>query len=299
MWTYDFRIVTGRRFVIRETTITYESDGGGGEQHTPDLHLVVMSPQILFSKELPASGIVTIGRSSRCEAQIDDPLSSREHARIHIVRRHGPPSLLVEDVGSANGTLVRDTPILRGHRVPISPGDTVTIGSTVIMIEKGLPPVSVRRICSRSYFETRAAQECARAVGANASVAVARIRFNHGPPWTSVLPMIARCLPSPHVFAACGPRDYDALLVDLDTDEAARLMAELIDACGRSGLEGVVAVAHYPKDGRTLDALLARLDTITAPAREMPDAQVRPASATDPRSSPAVRGNVDDDTAGT
>jgi pSer/pThr/pTyr-binding forkhead associated (FHA) protein len=264
--TYGRRTAPGRHVVITETTITYETDAGRDEPDAPDLHLLVMSPQVLFSKALPASGIVTIGRSSRCEAQLEDPMSSREHARIHVVQRHGSSSLLVEDVGSANGTLLRERLILRGHRIPIALGDAVTIGSTVLMVLQGRSPVAVRRIWSRGYFENRLAEECARAVGVNASLALTRIRFDRGTVWTAVLPIVAGCLPSPHVFAARGSRDYDALLVDLGSDEVSRMMGDLVKACARSGLATQVAVAYYPEDGRSPDALLARLDEMTSSA---------------------------------
>lgn len=189
-------------------------------------------------------------------------MASREHARIHVMRADGASSVLVEDVGSANGTRVRDRPIPSRHRIPLTPGDTVTIGSTVVIVVKGEPPVSARRVWSRGYLEHRVTEECARGRGTTASLALVRIRFARGVAWTGAVPIVARWLPPPHVFATCGPHDYDALLVDVDHDEALQMAARVVTACRTAGLDVQVAVAHYPRDGRSLQELLACLDAM-------------------------------------
>lgn len=314
--TNDRRFPTGRLAVITETTTTNERDPNSVEREARALHLLVMSPQVLFSKELPPSGFVTIGRSSRCDTQIEDPMASREHARIHIKQGDGAPSLLVEDVGSANGTLVNERALLRGRRVPLSPGDAMSIGSTVIIFLQGRPPVSARRVWSRKYFDHRVAEECARGLRANASFALSRIRFNRGVLWTRVVPVVARWLPSPHVFAAGGPRDYDALLVDVDGNEVARLMADLVEACRESGMEAEVASAHFPEHGRFPGELLAHLQMALPPAQDRLEGSPQPSDPTgrprphaDPDTSPEMhrseatltalpRGDVDDETDG-
>src|SRR6185295_7367735 len=48
------------------------------------LHLLVMSTDAFFSQPLPPRGVVTVGRSSKCQVRVDDPLASREHAHIQI-----------------------------------------------------------------------------------------------------------------------------------------------------------------------------------------------------------------------
>lgn len=51
---------------------------------------------------LPASGVVVLGRGAHCELHLDDDSVSRQHARLHL------PSLEVEDLGSRNGTWLRE-----------------------------------------------------------------------------------------------------------------------------------------------------------------------------------------------
>ncbi len=67
---------------------------------------------------------VVIGRDAGCDIPIDDPSASRRHARFSLSSR----GLLVEDLGSKNGTIVNDalcTSKLLGN------GDRVQIGSTL------------------------------------------------------------------------------------------------------------------------------------------------------------------------
>src|SRR5450432_440351 len=109
----------GGQAVITETTITEDSDGGGSDKQ--GFHLLVMSPEVFSSQPLPASGVVTVGRSSRCMVQIDDGMASREHARIHLGSEGGVPVLTIEDAGSANGTRVRDSVIRPGSQRPSCP----------------------------------------------------------------------------------------------------------------------------------------------------------------------------------
>jgi transcriptional regulator with PAS, ATPase and Fis domain len=54
--------------------------------------------------DLPSSGEVSIGRAENNRVVIDHPSVSRQHARLSIGSR-----IRVEDLGSANGTFVRDT----------------------------------------------------------------------------------------------------------------------------------------------------------------------------------------------
>ncbi len=68
-----------------------------------------------------------VGRGAECEIRIDDPDVSRRHARL-VLREDG---LLVEDLGSKNGTLVDgvrvEGPTLAGPRARISFGGPVFV----------------------------------------------------------------------------------------------------------------------------------------------------------------------------
>jgi two-component system response regulator AtoC len=68
-----------------------------------DHELVVLVGEELRTFDLPAGVEVTIGRDEVNQVRIDHPSVSRRHA----VLRLGPP-IVVEDLGGANGTFVRD-----------------------------------------------------------------------------------------------------------------------------------------------------------------------------------------------
>jgi hypothetical protein len=68
-------------------------------------------------------GGATLGRGD-VEIQLDDPFASSRHARIS---RQGHV-LVIEDLGSTNGTYLNDEP-LRGPQ-PLHPGDRIRIGDS-------------------------------------------------------------------------------------------------------------------------------------------------------------------------
>ena len=190
--------------MITETTITEEDESGTSEPQ--GFHLLVMSLEVFWSQRLPASGVVTVGRSKKCEVQIDDAMASREHARIHIGSDGGVPVLTIEDVGSANGTRVRDTVIKPSEPAAILPGEAITVGSTVLMVMQDRPTTGLRRIWSHAYFEARVEDECVRAAKTRPPFALARIRFTGAAPWTRVTPVLARELGARTWWRATVPR---------------------------------------------------------------------------------------------
>jgi hypothetical protein len=72
--------------------------------------------------------VVTIGRLPECAVVLDDPNVSRRHAQL---RREGDSVLLI-DLGSTNGTKVNGV-LVRERR--LTPGDTVTVGTTTMRFE--------------------------------------------------------------------------------------------------------------------------------------------------------------------
>lgn len=76
------------------------------------------------------SGGLNIGRTSDNEIVVNDPLASRRHARLV----KGPEGLVIEDVGSANGTFVNGR---REQRVALRERDIVTIGNIDFLVQEG------------------------------------------------------------------------------------------------------------------------------------------------------------------
>ncbi len=77
---------------------------------------------LLQEIDLP-QGDTLVGRSANCQVTLDDPLVSREHARIRIQG----PSAVVDDLGSRNGVHVGGQPVVRS--APLANGDRIRIGT--------------------------------------------------------------------------------------------------------------------------------------------------------------------------
>lgn len=98
----------------------------------------------LLGQVFPLTGELSIGREVGNGIVIPDGQISRRHARI-VLGATGP---MVEDLGSANGTLVNDRPV--SGSVPIYPGDRVRILGNEFVYEvqdpAGSRPAEVSRM---------------------------------------------------------------------------------------------------------------------------------------------------------
>ncbi len=77
--------------------------------------------------EVP-EGQFVIGRSSKCQLSVDDPLISRQHAVLTVVG----DAATVEDLGSRNGVLVNGVRV--SSTQSLRDGDTITVGSQTMTI---------------------------------------------------------------------------------------------------------------------------------------------------------------------
>jgi len=93
--------------------------------------LLVISDRDPVAHQLPDRGRVTVGRSETADIQVPDPLISRVHAAITL-----GDTLMVRDLGSSNGTVVRGEKIQPNVDTPISVGETIDFGSTVVIVQR-------------------------------------------------------------------------------------------------------------------------------------------------------------------
>lgn len=73
--------------------------------------------------------LIKIGRAAHCDVVINDVLVSREHGRLQLL----PEGWVLEDLNSANGTLVNGKRITR---TVLKPGDKVRLGLSEILVEE-------------------------------------------------------------------------------------------------------------------------------------------------------------------
>jgi transcriptional regulator with GAF, ATPase, and Fis domain len=85
-------------------------------------------------RALPEGAVLTVGRSSECDVQVDHPSVSRMHARVI-----GGSPARIEDLGSSNGVRVRGALIPPKHPVEVNPGDMIELGSVVLVVQGATP----------------------------------------------------------------------------------------------------------------------------------------------------------------
>ena len=81
---------------------------------------------------LPTGSVKTIGRTARADFIVDAALISRIHCRLTADRSD---QLIVEDLGSTNGTLVNGQKV---DRVVLRAGDRLTVGRVEFQVQPGL-----------------------------------------------------------------------------------------------------------------------------------------------------------------
>ena len=95
-----------------------------------DAHLRVVEPAEQRGRTYDVADELTIGRAAGCQIPLDDSYASQLHARLF--RRNG--DLLVEDLGSTNGTFLNRKKV--ESAVPIRKGDRLQVGKTVLELTK-------------------------------------------------------------------------------------------------------------------------------------------------------------------
>ena len=175
-------------------------------------HLLIMGPDLFLAQALPKNGNLTIGRADNADIRITDPLASRLHARLHV----GEGGLFeIEDIGSINRTKVRDVALEHGERVAVLPGEAVTIGSTILMVQETRAAARNRRVWPHTHFEARIEEECVRAARrgrrSRSSASPSRATSPPAPSRTRSRPRCARptcwrCSAPATTRSSCPPR---------------------------------------------------------------------------------------------
>lgn len=110
--------------------------------------LLVAAPDGQTQRVRVAKPQITIGRSVLCDVVIQDAKASRSHARLHF-----GDGVRVEDLGSANGTLIGGA-IVRTR--PVLPGDVIHIGDHRIQLDATLSEVDFDRTVINSASDIEA-----------------------------------------------------------------------------------------------------------------------------------------------
>jgi two-component system, NtrC family, response regulator AtoC len=259
---------------LGRTTLSTPSDEAGGGQ----MSVLIISDRQVTTRPLPASGEVTIGRATSCDLVIDDPSISRSHAALTI----GPP-LMLRDLGSANGTRLRDRQLGAGESVMLHAGEVVQLGNATLIVQRRAPQVRAQRLWAHDYFEVRVEEQCARASRDGGSFAVARLRCEPPPSLEQLHLALGAAGRSGDVVGEYGPGEYELLMVDAGPEAADQALEALAVELRRGGVVVSGGVACFPRDGRSPDELIHRAAPFSRAKEPAADAAVSAAIVADRR----------------
>jgi DNA-binding NtrC family response regulator len=147
-------------------------------------------------------------------------------------------------------------------------GEVIDVGATLAILQRRPPPLPARRIWSHAYFETRLAEECARAERAGTGFAVVRLRWEPGA--RGIVEAATTELRSVDVVGRYAPEEVEALLPDLAADAAASVVGALFERLATHDPPPRMGVALFPRDGRDPDSLLERAAPVERGAPSAP-----------------------------
>ena len=246
-------------------TVVGKGDRGKHAQDTAiDRELLVMSRRGCRVVTLPPHGEISIGRGADCDVALDDAKASRRHAILRIAR-----DVEIVDLGSRNGTVVDGRRLSPHERVTMSTGSVVTLGATVILLQRGTP--SAAHTSTAEEYDAAFAEERARAARAGASFAVLllRVRPVRRPAGGDASAMttrevllgqevesaLQRVLTDGDVLSLVDAWSYRILLRGRDEPATRRAARELSARLAAWSVRAEVGAATYPVDGTTRRAL--------------------------------------------
>ena len=257
-----------------QTGTTSSGDDAAGDR----LSVLIISDKLVTTRPLPASGEVRIGRAPGSDLVIDDPSISRSHALLTI----GPPLALC-DLGSANGTRVRDRMLGSGEAIEVAPGDVILLGNATLIVQRRAPPVRAQRIWAHDYFEVRLEEECARGQRDGGAFAVARLHVSPAPQPQILQEVLAAESRSSDVVGEYGPEEIELLLLDTPPDAAAGAVDRVAQNLRRRRMAVQTGLACFPRDGLSAHELVHRASPFPRQKEPTADAAVSAAIVADRR----------------
>jgi DNA-binding NtrC family response regulator/pSer/pThr/pTyr-binding forkhead associated (FHA) protein len=244
----------------------------------PRATLVIYAHDDTRVVELQEGREVFVGRAEPADVIVDDLTISRRHARFAYQDGH----VVVEDLGSRNGTWVRG---LRVNDAHAGNGDDVRLGGVAVSVHVRAsrePPLglgSYDQLVARVEDELVAARAGARplsviAVFAPEQDAAMHAESRHVSRWA---PQLAAELREMDALAVHGPYSVLVLLPDASVSYAERVARRLVAVHG--ALDLYAGVASFPETAKSAEGLVSAAHTAArSGTRRMPVQQARSAS---------------------
>ncbi len=104
-----------------------------------------------LATEIVVGADLLIGRADECAVVLDDLLVSNQHLRVRRPVATGGGEILIEDLGSANGTLVDGEVLSPGTPTTVGHGTSLQLGDTQLVVSgTRTPPVQRRETVIRT-----------------------------------------------------------------------------------------------------------------------------------------------------
>ncbi len=192
---------------------------------------------------------LVFGRSPEAGVVVEHEAVSRRHT---VVRRRGE-SVVVEDLGSRNGTTLNGAPITGARRA--AAGDVIGIGPITAIVARTTASRG-RQLATMTELEDRLAMEVDRALAYHRPLGIVMLRLEG--PSDAVMAHVDRLLhelPRMDLVAEYGPDELAIILPETDPVSVAAVMASprlaaADDLTIRSG------AASFPADGSSAGALI-------------------------------------------
>jgi two-component system, NtrC family, response regulator AtoC len=239
------------------------------------LELFVISKGTMTTHALPDSGRVELGRSSACDITVYDESMSRQHAVLTI-----GDVVMIEDVGSVNGTTVRGQKLVPNQPQPIVIGELVALGAASILLQQRTRTLHPRTIWTRPQFHARLEEECAREERSKTPFVLVRFDFGARVPPAYIEETLADLVRDADIIGKQSDRCYQVLLLDTAPAQAEEALRRIDGALRTRKLKCQLASACCPRDGRSASELDAKargvsVETATTPEIVVVDARMK------------------------
>src|SRR4051812_37160711 len=164
---------------LAQTAVTLVAEHEADDEPVPgQLQMMVISNGTFATHPLPDGAAITIGRSNQCDVTVEDESISRRHATLRIGE-----TTTIEDLGSANGTVVRGNQLTAARPTLIGVGEPVRLGTgTILLLQHQAQLTSPHKLWMHDQFAARLEEECTRAQRSGKAFVLLRIQADRRAP---------------------------------------------------------------------------------------------------------------------
>jgi two-component system response regulator AtoC len=215
-----------------------------------------------------SEGEVLIGRVEDADVRIEDDSISRRHAMMRVGER-----VTIEDLGSTNGTRVREHLLTQGEVVELTPGEAFEVGKVMCVLQRRSERERARRrIWPHGYFEQRLDEEIQRRERQGGKVTLARFHVEGEVATATFERIFDSVIRQSDLCGHYGPGEYEALFLDAPWEDVEEWCERLVGQLKLVATKVSTGVAIWPQDGRDAGGLLAAANAKISGARSIDEA---------------------------